>query len=80
MDRLANAGGQRPVEPYHDYNDLAACQSYLVPVNELFGHKENRKIWSGTPPMHKFVYINGKYVPFYDPHIDDMQENYRTLG
>ena len=76
VDRLANAGGQRPVEPNHDYNELAACQSYLVPVNELVGHKENRKIWSGTPPMHKFIYINGKYVPFYDPHIDDMTREF----
>ena len=26
--------------------------------------------------MHKFIYINGKYVPFYDPHIDDMTREF----
>ena len=77
VDRLANAGGQRPVEPDHDYNELAACQSYLVPAHELVGHKHNRKIWSGTPPMHKFVYIKGRYVPFYDPHIDQVEKQIR---
>ena len=45
-----------------------------IPVNKVVGHKDNKKIWSGTPPMHKFIYINSKYAPFYDPHIEDMKQ------
>ena len=72
MDRRSNAGGQRSVEPDHDYNEFAAVPTFLVPVTELVGHKQNRKIWKGNPPVHKFVYINGKYIPFSDPHIDNV--------
>ena len=73
VDRTSNAAGQRAIEPDHDYDELSALPSFLVPVNKLVGHKDNRKIWGGNPPMHKFVYINGKFIPFYDPLIDNLK-------
>ena len=77
VDRTSNAAGQRAIEPDHDYDELSALPSFLVPVNELVGHKDNRKIWGGNPPMHKFVYINGKFIPFYDPLIDNLKGEFK---
>ena len=73
VDRSAPIRSEYPNQIPLIADQYAALPQVEVPINELVGHKNNRKIWNGHAPTKRFVYINNSFVPFEDPNVEDLQ-------
>ena len=73
VDRSAPIRSEYPNQIPLVADQYAALPQVEVPINELVGHKHDRKIWNGYAPTKRFVYINNSFVPFEDPNVDDLQ-------
>ena len=80
VNREANLAGATPMNSDTlDHSELAGFPRVEFPITELVGHKQSRKIWKGRPPNRTFFYIQGKYIPFHDPQIDDLQPTFAKV-
>ena len=64
VDRLLPVYGEMTEEDKKNINEFSGLPSRTVPVVNLVGYKQNRKIWNGHAPKQRQIYSKWK-VGFY---------------
>ena len=77
VDRLLPVYGEMTEEDKKNINEFSGLPSRALPIVNLVGYKQNRKIWNGHAPKQRQIFLNGKWVSIFDPYYPDLKPVYQ---